>query len=108
MASPKVPQLLVGVGSAVWLIGATVLGHVVWHEAPWILVLLFAGMAELIVLALWLVGSTLSEPVRRWELPPNPADAHRGWRGALARVRASVQEAAQFLRQKVSRKAVKA
>ena len=101
-------MVLTCVGSAVWLIGATVLGHVVWHEAPWILVLLFAGMAELIVLALWLVCSTLYEPVRRWELPPNPADARRSWRGALARVRASVQEAAQFLRQKLSRKAAKA
>lgn len=77
--------------SAVWLIGAPVLGHYVWHEAPWILVLLFAGMAELILLALWLVGTTLHEPVRRWELPPNPADAHRGWRGALSQIRRWLQ-----------------
>jgi hypothetical protein len=108
VASANATTLVVGIGTVIWLIGAPVLGHVVWHEAPWILVMLFAGMAELIVLALWLVGSTLHDPVRRWELPPNPADAHRGWRGALARVRASVQEATQFLRQKLLRKAAKA
>lgn len=94
--------------SAIWLIGAPVLGHYVWHEAPWILVLIFAGMAELIVLALWLLGSTLHDPVRRWELPPNPADAHRGWRGAVARVRLAANEAGQLLRQKLLRKTVKA
>ena len=94
--------------STIWLIGAPVLGHYVWHEAPWILVLIFAGMAELIVLTLWLLGSTLHDPVRRWELPPNPADAHRGWRGAVARVRAWAQALGQWLRQNLLRKAVRA
>ena len=40
-----------------------------------------AAMAELLVLTAWLVGSTLHDPVKRWQLPPNPADAQRGWRG---------------------------
>lgn len=101
-------RILVGVGSAIWLISATVLGRFVWHEVPWILVLLFAGMLELIVLTLGLVGSTLHDPVKRWDLPPNPADAHRGWRGALGSLRASASWAVQFLRQKPSRKPAKA
>ena len=33
-----------------------------------------AAMAELLVLTAWLVGSTLHDPVKRWELPPNPAE----------------------------------
>ena len=98
MAFANATTLAVGIGSVIWLISAPVLGHYVWHEAPWILVLLFAGMAELILLALWLVGSTLHDPVRRWELPPNPADTQRGWRGAVARVRSSLQAPGQRLR----------
>lgn len=94
--------------SAIWLISAPVVAHFVWHEAPWILVLLFATMAELIVLALWLIGSTLHDPVRRWKLPPNPADAHRGWRGVLTRVRSTAHSAAQFLRQSLWRRPAKA
>lgn len=93
--------------SAIWLIGAPVAAHFFWHEAPWILVLLFAGMAELIVLVLWLLGSTLHDPVKRWELPRNPADAHRGWRGALVRVRGAVQALGPWLRQRVLRRPAK-
>ena len=94
--------------SGIWLISAPVVAHFVWHEAPWILVLLFAGMTELIVLALWLLGSTLHDPVRRWELPPNPADAQRGWRGVLTRLRASAQALGQWLRQSLLRRPAKA
>ena len=108
MPSSRTKAIAVGSISAIWLIGAPVAAHFVWHEAPWILVLVFAGMAELIVLTLWLVGSTLHDPVRRWELPPNPADAHRGWRGTLARMRAWAQALGPWLRQSLLRKPAKA
>ena len=96
------------VGSAVWLIAAPVAGHFLWEGIPWIVVLLLAAMAELLVLTVWLLGSTLHDPVKRWELPPNPADAQRGWRGVLGHARQTAQGAGSFLREKVLRRPAKA
>ena len=102
----------IGIASAVWLIGAPVAGHFLWHEAPWIMVLLFALMAELLLLTVWLVGSVFHEPAKRWELPANPADAHKGWRGALHAARGRVgdltQNTTRFVRQKLLRRPAKA
>ena len=67
-----------------------------------------AAMAELLALTVWLLGSTLHDPVKRWELPPNPADTQRGWRGALANARQTAQGAGSFLREKVLRRPAKA
>ncbi len=86
MARPSTPVVLLGAASAAWLIAAPVLGHLYWREAPWVLVLLFAALAECALLALWLVASIWHDPVRRWDLPPNPADQPRGWRARLARL----------------------
>ncbi|MEN9888957.1 MAG: hypothetical protein RL559_994 [Pseudomonadota bacterium] len=86
MALPQNLSVQVGVASAVWLIAATVASHFWWAGVPWGVALLLAAMAELIVLTLLLLGSTLHDPVKRWELPPNPAMAQTGWRGQLARV----------------------
>lgn len=94
--------------SAVWLIAAPVAGHFLWAGVPWIVVLLLAAMAELIVLTLLLLGSTLHDPVKRWELPPNPANTERGWRAALGRVRGAAQGAGERVRQKVLRRPAKA
>ena len=77
MATLPDTKLLIGAGSAIWLIAALVAGHFLWAGVPWIVVLLLAAMAELIVLTLLLLGSTLHDPVKRWDLPPNPADAQR-------------------------------
>jgi hypothetical protein len=98
----------VGVASAVWLVAAPVAGHFLWEGIPWIMVLLLAAMAELLALTVWLLGSTLHDPVKRWELPPNPADTQRGWRGALANARQTAQGAGSFLREKVLRRPAKA
>jgi hypothetical protein len=98
----------VGMASALWLIAAPVAGHFLWKGIPWIVVLLLAAMVELLVLTLWLLAGTLHDPVKRWELPPNPADAQRGWRGALANARQTAQGAGSFLRDKVLRRAAKA
>ncbi len=103
---PKTP-VLIGAGSAVWLIAAPVAGHFLWTGVPWIVVLLLAAMAELIVLTLLLLGSTLHDPVKRWDLPPNPARAQQGWRGRLARARHFAVAAGEFLRQKVLRRPAK-
>ena len=108
MATLPDTKLLIGAGSAIWLIAALVAGHFLWAGVPWIVVLLLAGMAELLVLTAWLVGSTLHDPVKRWELPPNPADVPRGWRAALGRVRGAAQGAGELVRQKVLRRPAKA
>lgn len=110
VVSPEERTLRVRViaSSAVWLIAAPVAGHYLWVGVPWIVVLLLAAMAELIALTAWLLGSTLYDPVKRWDLPPNPADAQRGWRGALVRVRSAAQGAGERVRQKVLRRPAKA
>ena len=100
-------QILIGAASAVWLIAAPVAGHFLWAGVPWIVVLLLAAMAELLVLTAWLLGSTFHDPVKRWDLPPNPADAQRGWRGALARTRYTALAIGHLLRQKLMRRSVK-
>ena len=97
----------VGIASALWLIAAAVAGHFLWAGVPWIVVMLLAAMAELIVLTLLLLGSTLHDPVRRWDLPPNPADAQKGWRGKLAVVRSTAGGVGQGLRQKLLRRPAK-
>ena len=107
MATLRDIAIKVGIGSALWLIAAPVAAHFMWHGVPWIVVLLLAAMAELIVLTMLLLGSTLHDPVKRWELPPNPADAQRGWRGALARVRTVAVASGSALRQKLQRKPAK-
>ena len=108
--SPEERTLRVRViaGSAVWLIAAPVAGHYLWVGVPWIVVMLLAAMAELIALTVWLVGSTLHDPAKRWDLPPNPADAQRGWRGALGQARSAAQGAGELVRQKVLRRSAKA
>ena len=100
--------LRLGAASAVWLIAAPVVAHYLWAGVPWIVVLLLAAMAELLVLTLLLMASTLHDPVKRWELPPNPADVPRGWRAALGRVRGAAQGAGELVRQKVLRRPAKA
>ncbi len=97
----------VGIASALWLIAAPVAGHFLWAGVPWIVVMLLAAMAELIVLTLLLLGSTLHDPVKRWELPPNPADVPRGWRGALARARSVATATGHGLRQRLLRRPAK-
>lgn len=108
--SPEERALFVriGAGSAVWLIAAPLVAHFAWEGVPALVVLVLAAMAELLVLTAWLVGSTLHDPVKRWRLPPNPADAQRGWRGALGRVRGAAQGAGAFMRHKVLRRPAKA
>ena len=98
----------IGAGSAVWLIAAPLVAHFAWEGVPAVVVLVLAAMAELLVLTAWLVGSTLHDPVKRWELPPNPADAQRGWRGALGRVRSAAQGTGEFVRHKLLRRPAKA
>ncbi len=104
MAMPENIMTKVGVASVLWLIAAAVAGHFLWAGVPWIVVMLLAAMAELIVLILLLLGSTLHDPVKRWELPPNPALTHRGWRGKLAQLRSRVGVAALALWQKLPRR----
>ena len=104
MATQQTIMIRVGAASAAWLIGAPVAGHFLWVGVPWIVVLLLAAMAELIVLTLLLLGSTLHDPVKRWKLPPNPAGAERGWRAVLARARQSTQAAVAWVRSKVLRR----
>ena len=101
-------KVLIGAASAVWLIAAPVAGHFLWPGVPAIMVLLLAAMLELMVLTLWLLGSTFHDPAKRWDLPPNPADAQRGWRGHLARARQAAQAAGQWVRHKVLRRPAKA
>ena len=108
MATLREIAIKVAVGSTLWLIAAPVAGHFLWPGVPWIVVVLLAAMAELIVLILLLLGSTLHDPVKRWELPPNPADAQRGWRGALGRVRSAAQGSGEFVRHKLLRRPAKA
>jgi len=98
MATLPNTQLLTGTASAVWLIGAAVAGHFLWSGVPWIVVMLLAAMAELMVLIVWLLGSTFHDPAKRWDLPPNPADAQRGWRGVLGRARQRRRRAASCAR----------
>jgi hypothetical protein len=100
-------RLLIGVASTVWLIAAAVAGHFVWQGVPWIVVLLLAAMAELIVLTAWLLGSVFHEPAQRWDLPPNPADAQKGWRGTWLRSRAAAAAVGDAVRQKVLRRPAK-
>lgn len=107
MATLPDTKLLIGAGSAIWLIAALVAGHFLWAGVPWIVVLLLAGMAELLVLTAWLLGSTFHDPVKRWDLPPNPADAQRGWRGVLARMRYTALAVGHLLRQKLTRRSAK-
>ncbi len=104
MATLRDIAIKVGIGSALWLIAAPVAAHFMWHGVPWIVVLLLAAMAELIVLTLLLLASTLHDPIKRWELPPNPADAERGWRAKLARGRDAMQAAAAWVRSKLLRR----
>ena len=108
--SPEERALFVriGAGSAVWLIAAPLVAHFAWEGVPAVVVLVLAAMAELLVLTAWLVGSTLHDPVKRWQLPPNPADAQRGWRGALGRVRSAAHGAGDFVRHKLLRRPAKA
>ena len=108
MATLRDTKVLIGAGSTVWLIAAAVAGHFLWAEVPWIVVLLLAAMVELIVLTVLLIGSTLHDPVRRWDLPPNPATAQRGWRGAVSRVRSAAEQVAEQVRHKVLRRPAKA
>lgn len=108
MAAPQDLAIKVGIGSALWLIASPVAAHFLWEGVPWIVVLLLAAMAELLVLTLLLLGSSLHDPVKRWELPPNPADAQRGWRGKLAQVRSTAAGAGSALRQKLLRRPAKA
>ena len=108
MATPPSTQVLIGAASAVWLIATPVAAHFLWEGVPWIVVLLLAAMAELLVLTLLLLGSSLHDPVKRWELPPNPADAQRGWRGKLSQVRSTAAGAGSALRQKLLRRPAKA
>jgi len=107
MATLPDTKLLIGAGSAIWLIAALVAGHFLWAGVPWIVVLLLAAMAELLVLTAWLLGSTFHDPVKRWDLPPNPADAQRGWRGVLARMRYTALAVGHLLRQKLTRRSAK-
>ena len=107
MATLPDTKLLIGAGSAIWLIAALVAGHFLWAGVPWIVVLLLAAMAELLVLTAWLLGSTFHDPVKRWDLPPNPADAQRGWRGVLARMRYTALTVGHLLRQKLTRRSAK-
>ena len=107
MATLPDTKLLIGAGSAIWLIAALVAGHFLWAGVPWIVVLLLAAMAELLVLTAWLLGSTFHDPVKRWDLPPNPADAQRGWRGVLARMRYTALAVGHLLRQKLARRSAK-
>lgn len=107
MATLPDTKLLIGAGSAIWLIAALVAGHFLWTGVPWIVVLLLAAMAELLVLTAWLLGSTFHDPVKRWDLPPNPADAQRGWRGVLARMRYTALAVGHLLRQKLTRRSAK-
>ncbi len=107
MATLPDTKLLIGAGSAIWLIAALVAGHFLWAGVPWIVVLLLAAMAELLVLTAWLLGSTFHDPVKRWDLPPNPADAQRGWRGVLARMRYTALAMGHLLRQKLTRRSAK-
>lgn len=108
MTRPPDIAIQVGIGTVLWLIAAPVAAHFLWEGVPWIVVLLLAAMAELMVLTLLLMGSTLHDPVKRWTLPPNPADAQRGWRGAVGRARSAAQAAGGFVRQKVLRRPAKA
>ena len=107
MATPPNTQVLIGAASAVWLIATPVAAHFLWEGVPWIVVVLLAAMAELLALTAWLLGSAFYDPAKRWDLPPNPADAQRGWRGGLARARSAAQGAGDFVRQKVLRKPAK-
>ena len=107
MATLPDTKLLIGAGSAIWLVTALVAGHFLWAGVPWIVVLLLAAMAELLVLTAWLLGSTFHDPVKRWDLPPNPADAQRGWRGVLARMRYTALAVGSLLRQKLMRHSAK-
>ena len=105
--TPRKTELLIGAASAFWLLGATVTGHFLWQGVPWIVVLLLAAMAELLVLTVWLMASTLHDPIKRWDLPPNPADAQQGWRSVLSRSGMAAQGAVARLRQKVLRRPAK-
>lgn len=105
--SEKGSLVRIGVASGLWLIAAAVAGHFLWEGVPWIVTMLLAAMAELLVLTVWLMGSTLNDPVKRWDLPPNPADAQRGWRGKLAKVRGTASDVGHGLRQKLLRRPAK-
>ena len=107
MAMPGKIMIKVSVASALWLIAATVAGHFLWAGVPWIVVVLLAAMAELIVLTVLLLGSTLHDPIKRWELPPNPAEAQNGWRGKLAQLRSMAAAAGGVVRQKLLRRPAK-
>ena len=81
--------------------------HFAWEGVPAVVVMALAAMAELLVLTAWLLGSTFHDPVKRWDLPPNPADAQRGWRGVLARMRYTALAVGHLLRQKLTRRSAK-
>lgn len=106
-AALRNPMARIGVASALWLIAAAVAGHFLWAGVPWIVVVLLAAMAELIVLTVLLLGSTLHDPIKRWELPPNPAKAQNGWRGKLAQLRSMAAAAGGVVRQKLLRRPAK-
>ena len=91
MKKPSSPVLPVSLGAGVLLVAASVTGHFLWPEIGWFFSLLFALMVELMVLTVLLITSTMHDPVRRWDLPPNPVNARRGWRGALSQARESLQ-----------------
>jgi membrane protein YdbS with pleckstrin-like domain len=103
----KGPLVRISVASGLWLIAAAVAGHFAWEGVPWIVVVLLAAMAELLALTVWLIGSTFNDPVKRWDLPPNPADAQKGWRGKLAVVRSTAGGMGRGLRQKLLRRPAK-
>ena len=107
--SPEEQAMLVriAVGSVLWLIVAPVVAHFAWEGVPAVVVMALAAMAELLVLTAWLLGSTFHDPVKRWDLPPNPADAQRGWRGVLARMRYTALAVGHLLRQKLTRRSAK-
>ena len=107
MAMPENIMIKVGVASVLWLIAAAVAGYFLWAGVPWIVVVLLAAMAELIVLTVLLLGSTLHDPIKRWELPPNPAEAQNGWRGKLAQLRSMAAAAGGVVRQKLLRRPAK-
>lgn len=104
MAMPGKIMIKVSVASALWLIAATVAGHFLWAGVPWIVVVLLAAMAELIVLTVLLLGSTLHDPVKRWQLPSNLAQARSGWRGKFTQLRSMAAAAGGVLRQKLLRR----
>lgn len=106
MKMPSSPVLPISLGAGLLLVAAAVTGHFLWPEIGWFFSLLFALMVELMVMTVLLIASTMHDPVRRWDLPPNPVAARRSWRAALAQARESLRLRLQgFKLPRVGRKA---